>query len=78
MSSNDSHKNQDIAADPKVQLLFQGSSHSDFLSLYGTATISENKALIKELWEPILKVWFTEGEDDPRISVITVVSDYGY
>ena len=33
---------------------------------------------IKELWQPILKVWFTEGEDDPRISVIKVVPEEGY
>lgn len=78
LSSNDSHKNLDIERDSKVQLFFQGSSHSDFLSLYGHATISEDKELIKELWEPILKVWFTEGEDDPRISVIKVAPDSGY
>ena len=78
LSSNDSYKNQDIALDPKVQLLFQGSSHSDFLSIYGFATISSDKQLIKELWEPILKVWFTEGEDDPRITVIIVTPTEGY
>ncbi|MEO7315162.1 MAG: pyridoxamine 5'-phosphate oxidase family protein [Ginsengibacter sp.] len=78
LSANDSYKNQDISRDPKVQLFFQGSSHSDFLTLYGQATISEDKKLIKELWEPILKVWFTEGEDDPRISVLKVSAESGY
>ncbi len=78
LSANDSHKNLDIARDPKVQLFFQGSSHSDFLSLYGNATISKDKALIKELWEPLLKTWFTEGVDDPRITVIKVSGDDGY
>ncbi len=78
LSSNDSQKNQEIARDPKVQLFFQGTAHSDFLTLYGQATISEDKQLIKELWEPILKVWFTDGENDPRISVIKVSPDSGY
>lgn len=78
LSARDSQKNQDIASDPKVQLFFQGSSHSDFLTIYGNATISTDKALIKELWEPILKAWFTEGENDPRISVIKVSADNGY
>ena len=36
------------------------------------ATVSEDKEKIKELWEPLLKTWFTEGIDDPRISVIKV------
>jgi len=78
LSSNDSHKNMELQADSSVQLLFQGSAHSDFLTLYGTATISEDKEKIKELWEPILKTWFTKGVDDPRISVIKVDPTSGY
>lgn len=78
LSANDSHKNQDIQADPAVQLLFQGSAHSDFLSLYGTATISTDKELIKELWEPIIKTWFTGGVDDPRITAIKFETKDGY
>lgn len=78
LSPNDSHKNADITADSNVQLLFQGSEHSDFLSIYGEATISTDKAKIKELWEPLLKTWFTEGEDDPRITVIRVDTKEGY
>lgn len=78
LSANDSHKNADIQKDNKVQLLFQGSAHSDFLSIYGTASISTNKQLIKELWEPIIKTWFTGGVDDPRITVIKVETEQGY
>ena len=78
LSANDSHKNMDIQADNRVQLLFQGSAHSDFLSIYGVATISTDKALIKELWEPLVKTWFTGGVDDPRITVIKVETKEGY
>lgn len=78
LSADDSHKNDELERDPYVQLLFQGSSYSDFLSLYGRATVSKDKWKIKELWEPTLKVWFTEGEDDPRISVIKVEPLDGY
>jgi general stress protein 26 len=78
LSSDDSHKNDEIQSDNNVQLLFQGSAHSNFLSIYGTATITRDKELIKELWEPILKTWFTEGVDDPRITVIKVETKQGY
>lgn len=78
MSANDSHKNAEITEDPMVQLLFQGSSYSDFLELYGVATISEDQEKIKELWSPMLKTWFTEGVDDPRISLIKVDPIEGY
>ena len=78
LSANDSHKNDEIMIDSKVKLYFQGSAHSDYLYLKGEAGISEDKNKIKELWEPILKTWFTEGEDDPRISVIRFTPEEGY
>jgi general stress protein 26 len=78
LSAYDSHKNAEIALDPAVKLYFQGSAHSDFLQLDGHATISRDKAKIKELWEPIIKTWFTEGVDDPRITVIQVMPADGY
>jgi general stress protein 26 len=78
LSATDSHKNKEIAQDPKVKLYFQGSAHSDFLQLHGQAVISTDKQKIKELWEPVLKTWFTEGENDPRISVIRVTPSEGY
>lgn len=78
LSANDSHKNAEIEEDSSVKLYFQGSAHSDFLYLTGNASISEDPSLIHELWEPVLKTWFTEGENDPRISVIRVEPQTGY
>ena len=78
LSSADSHKNLEIATDPSVKLYFQGSAHSDFLLINGTASVSRDKAKIKELWEPIIKTWFTGGVDDPRITVIKVTPSEGY
>ncbi|MGI8431961.1 MAG: pyridoxamine 5'-phosphate oxidase family protein [Chthoniobacterales bacterium] len=78
LSADDSHKNQELAADSSVELFFQGSTHSDFLTLKGTATVTRDKAKIKELWEPIVKTWFTEGVDDPRITAIKFAPKDGY
>ncbi|MES2604010.1 MAG: pyridoxamine 5'-phosphate oxidase family protein [Pseudomonadota bacterium] len=78
MSSKDSVKNQELQNDSEVKLYFQGSQHSDFLELHGYATVSTDKAKIKELWKPIIKTWFTEGIDDPRITVIQVTPTDGY
>lgn len=78
LSASDSHKNAEIASDPAVALLFQGSEHADFLQLVGRASIVVDRAVIKELWKPILKTWFTEGEDDPRITAIRVDPERGY
>jgi len=76
--ANDSHTYQDISANSAVKLYFQGSAHSDFLFLEGTAILSADKTKIKELWNPIMKTWFTEGENDQRIAIIKVSPATGY
>lgn len=78
LSAKDSHVNAEIALDSRVKLYFQGSKYSDYLYLTGEATVQEDKGKIKELWSPLLKVWFTEGEHDPRISLLKVVPAFGY
>lgn len=78
LSAEDSHKNEELARDRSTTLYFQGSAQSHFLILRGSATISRDKEKIKELWEPIAKTWFTEGVDDPRITVISFAPSEGY
>ncbi|MEJ5961835.1 pyridoxamine 5'-phosphate oxidase family protein [Pedobacter immunditicola] len=76
--ANDSHTYKDIAANPKVKLHFQGSAHSDFLYLEGNAELLADRGKMRELWEPIMKTWFTEGLDDSRIAVLKVSPISGY
>jgi general stress protein 26 len=63
-ASND----QELAQDPSIQLLFQDPSIQIF-NIYGT--VSADKAKIKEPGI-LLKTWFTEGVDDPRILHVKV------
>jgi general stress protein 26 len=78
LSASDSHQNREIELDPSVQLFFQGSKHSDFLHLTGRAEITRDRAKVHELWEPMIKTWFTQGEDDPRITIIKFSPSEGY
>jgi general stress protein 26 len=78
LSSTDSHKNMELERSPKVRLYFQGSKHSDFLELEGIASLCTDKAKIEELWDPMIRTWFTEGKDDPRITVIKFEPKGGY
>lgn len=78
LSPGDSQLNREIAEQNQVTLYFQGGTHADFLVLRGTAAVSRERARIEALWEPILKTWFTEGSDDPRITVIEVKPEEGY
>ena len=78
LSSRSSHTNQHIAADPRVQLLFANPGASEFLTLQGIATISDDPALKKEHWTPIAKTWFNAGLNDPELTVIRVEPRDGY
>jgi general stress protein 26 len=78
LSASDSHKNQQIERQPAVQLFFQGSEHSGFMTLNGSARITRDQTRIDALWKPIYKTWFTEGRDDPRITAVAVRPDSGY
>ena len=78
LSSIDSNKNRELQSNPTVKLFFQAGKHSGFLELDGHAEISQDKARIKQLWNSMLKTWFTEGEDDPRITVIKITPKTGY
>lgn len=77
-SRNDSTKNKDIQTDNRVQIFYANRSGVEYLSVYGTAEISTDKQRIRELWTPMAKAWFTEGEDDPSITVIRVTPEDVY
>jgi general stress protein 26 len=68
----DSVKNIELDRDSRVTLFFKEGDHGSHLRLEGTATEVTDKATIHRLWKPTLRAWFTEGEDDPRISLLRV------
>ena len=45
---------------------------SEFLSVFGTATIVLDMAKKRELWTPLAKAWFPNGVEDPDLTVLKV------
>jgi general stress protein 26 len=78
MSHKDSEKNEELKADSFTHLFFQENKNSGFLNIYGISEISFDKQKIEELWNPLLKVWFQEGIEDPAISLIKVMPTQVY
>lgn len=77
-SEKNSEKNQAIVADKNVQLFFSHPAKSSYLVVNGEAEIILDKAKIEELWTPAAKIWFKEGKDDPKISIIKVKPTNAY
>lgn len=78
MSQKDSEKNNEISTDPFTHLFFQQNKNSGFLNIYGISEVIEDRAKIEELWSPLLKVWFQDGKDDEKISLIRVTPTQVY
>lgn len=78
LSSKDSHKNFEISSDARIQLLFANTSASEYLTVYGTATVIDDRKKIEEMWSPLAKAWFEQGKDDPNVSLIKVSPEDAY
>lgn len=78
LSSRSSSTYRDLQQSPAVQLFFSHPGDSEYMTLDGMATVSDDPALKREHWTPIAKTWFTDGPDDPEVIVIKVEPNDGY
>lgn len=71
-SGKDSHKNDEIDQDNRVQLFFANKGNFEFLSVFGEATVMQDKEKARELWTPELKTWFNDGVEDPNLTLVQI------
>lgn len=71
LSNKNSTHNQNIAKSPDLHLIYANKGNMQFLNVFGSATISTDKAVIHELYGSADDAWF-EGKDDPNITAISV------
>jgi len=76
-ADRDSRKIAEIAIDSSLSLLFQNDDDSAYMHLFGKATVIDDMAKKQELFTPLLKTWFPEGVDDPRMTMIRFDADRG-
>lgn len=67
-------KDDQIARFPIVTLAFADTGGQKYVSVTGHATVSSDRARIKELWSPFAKAWW-DSPEDPNIRVLTVSPD---
>lgn len=72
LTRSTSEKVGELSNDQKVTLAFAEPKDSIFVALKGTASVSQDRGKIKELWNPIYKAWFPGGESDLQIAVLKV------
>lgn len=67
-----SHKDEEIVRDQHVVLAFADTGSQTYLSLTGTAEISNDRDLVRKLWSTPAKAWW-DSPDDPSIRVLKIV-----
>lgn len=64
---------KDLAADAEANVSM--SSDDAWLSLSGTAWLSDDREKIKELWNPSVEAWFPQGPEDPDIGILRFAAE---
>jgi general stress protein 26 len=79
VTSIETHKIDELQSDPNVSLAYYDDGSKEWVSVSGTATLSQDRAKIRELYEPDWKAYFEDqggnrdgGPDDPRLALICV------
>lgn len=74
-----SSKLDELESDPHVNLAYYNAKSREWISVAGTAQVTQDRNLIRELYKPDWKAWFgDEGGDrdgsanDPRLALILV------
>jgi len=79
MSNADTHKFDELAHDPHVNVAFYKDRTREWVSVSGTAILSRDSNLVHGLYKPDWRAWLGDdggkrdgGPDDPRIVLILV------
>jgi general stress protein 26 len=81
VAARDSDKLDELRFDPHVNLAFYKDRTREWVSVMGTAVLTDDRALIRQLYMPDWKAWFADDgtpnagtPDDPRLFLIGVVA----
>lgn len=61
-----------VATDANVNLAYANVDDDDYVSVSGKASMSEDQALKKALFNTIAKAWFPGGAEDPNLGLLAV------
>jgi general stress protein 26 len=81
VTSTETEKVEELRANPEVNVSFVDAGSREWVSVSGTATINDDRALIRQLYQLDWKIWFQDsgdptkgdgGPDDPRIVLLDI------
>lgn len=62
----------ELSENNEVYLTYASQASSTYVIVHGRASLSNDRSLMKAMWNPTMDVWFPEGLADPSILLIKV------
>jgi general stress protein 26 len=66
---------QEVSRDNSVHLIYSHPGKNVYVTVKGSCTVILDRKKIDELWNPILKAWFPNGKEDPKLCLVKVVTE---
>jgi general stress protein 26 len=74
-SARDSGKVREIQTDPRVGLAYVATDRGTWISIEGRASVVDDDARKRALWQDDLQDWFPHGPDDDSVVLLKVRAD---
>lgn len=71
-----SEKVNEITLNNEVMVNYNSPSANSYIAINGIASLVNDLAKVKAWWNPVYKIWFPKGEEDPAIILLKVIPTY--
>ena len=71
-TGKDTAKTGEVHREHRVNVSYADPDDNRYVSVSGVAYQVDDRAKMKELWNPLYKAWFPKGLDDPNITLLRV------
>jgi general stress protein 26 len=71
-------KVEEVATQSDVHLVYAHPGKESYLDVWGTGEVVKDKQAIKDKWEPMVKAWFPNGQDDPNLGLLKIKPEQMY
>lgn len=70
-----SAKAHEVRKDPGVNLSYADPDHQNYVSISGTCKVVTDRAVIRDLFKPMHKIWYPDGPQDPDLCALEVTAE---
>jgi general stress protein 26 len=75
-TSNSTPTARNVERDSRIGVALMGDDMF-YASVYGSASLSNDRAKMRELWDPMVKAWFPQGVEDPNLVLLRLDVERG-